>query len=69
MVKRVVMAKVSFWLVVIGALVLVLPNPAWPRWAGWAALVVGAILGPAALLAGRRAAPPRRGKSPPPATR
>jgi hypothetical protein len=54
MLKRILLTKVAFWLVVIGAAVLLLPHAAWPRWVGWVLLIAGAVLAPVALLAGPR---------------
>lgn len=46
--------KLAFWLMVVGAVALVTPNPAWPAWAGWSAIVGGAVLIPLGLLYGGR---------------
>jgi hypothetical protein len=54
MMKRMLLAKVAFWLIVLGAAVLLLPEARWPRWTGWVLLGTGTILGPLALLAGPR---------------
>jgi len=37
--------KVSFWLIVIGAVALATPNPAWPEWLARMVLSTGVALG------------------------
>jgi Zn-dependent protease len=62
-VKTGLLLKVAFWLMVVGAVALVTPNPAWPAWAGWSAIVGGAVLIPVGLLyGGRRASRGARGR-------
>jgi Zn-dependent protease len=64
-VKTGVLLKVAFWLMVVGAVALVTPNPAWPAWAGWSAIVGGAVLIPVGLLyGGRRASRGNRAHGP-----
>ncbi len=38
------LAKLSFWLVVIGAFALMTPNPAWPEWLARMVLSTGIAL-------------------------
>ena len=38
------LAKLSFWLIVIGAFALVTPNPAWPEWLARMVLSTGIAL-------------------------
>jgi hypothetical protein len=42
---------VAFWLVVIGVVALLTPNPAWPEWLARFVLSLGIALGVAALAA------------------
>ena len=51
---RIFLAKASFWMIIIGAVALVTPHPAWPAWAGWTAVLTGAVLIPVGLLFGAR---------------
>jgi hypothetical protein len=58
--KHLLLIKAAFWMLIIGAAVLLLPQPVWPRWAGW--LTLGAGL---ALVAGSVMLAIRRGAAPP----
>lgn len=60
MLKHLLLMKAAFWMLIIGAVVLLLPQPAWPRWAGWLALGAGL-----ALVAGSVTLGIRRGSVPP----
>ncbi|MCU0935958.1 MAG: hypothetical protein MUF66_07770 [Gammaproteobacteria bacterium] len=63
--KTGMLLKLSFWLMVVGAVALVTPNPAWPAWAGWSAVIGGAVVIPLGLLyGGRRASRGGRGRGP-----
>ena len=53
--------KASIWLMVIGAVALVTPKPAWPAWAAWVALIGGAILIPVGMVYRGRHAPQEKG--------
>jgi hypothetical protein len=57
MLKRILLTKVAFWLIIIGAAILLMPQARPPHWLGWLLLVAGTILGPMALLAGPRDRP------------
>ena len=48
--RNLVLAKASFWLIVIGAIALVTPHPAWPRPLAWAVLATGFTLGAVTLI-------------------
>ena len=39
------LSKVSFWLIIIGTVALVTPNPAWPEWLARMVLATGIALG------------------------
>jgi len=43
--RWVLLSKLSFWLVIIGAFALVTPNPAWPEWLARMILAAGVALG------------------------
>ena len=43
--RSLLLSKVSFWLIVIGAVALVTPNPAWPEWLARMVLSTGIALG------------------------
>ncbi len=43
--RWVLLSKVSFWLIIIGAFALVTPNPAWPEWLSRMVLATGVALG------------------------
>ena len=40
------LSKVSFWLIVIGAVALATPNPAWPEWLARMVLSTGVVEAP-----------------------
>lgn len=40
-----VLSKIAFWMIVIGTVALVTPNPAWPREVAQAVLASGFLLG------------------------
>ena len=42
--RNALLAKLSFWLIVIGAFALVTPNPAWPEWLARMVLSTGIAL-------------------------
>jgi len=69
MLKRILLTKVAFWLIVIGAAILLLPQASPPRWLGWILLIGGTVLGPLALLAGPRSRPGRPDAPTPPENR
>ena len=48
--KTALLIKISFWLVVIGLIALITPNPAWPEWFARMVLSSGLALGITALL-------------------
>ncbi len=39
------LSKIAFWLIVIGTVALVTPNPAWPEWLARMVLATGVALG------------------------
>ena len=39
------LSKVSVWLIIIGTVALVTPNPAWPEWLARTVLATGVALG------------------------
>ena len=39
------LSKISFWLIIIGTVALVTPNPAWPEWLARMVLATGVALG------------------------
>jgi hypothetical protein len=43
--KTALLGKLAFWLIVIGALALMTPQPAWPEWLARMALSTGIALG------------------------
>jgi hypothetical protein len=43
--KFALLGKISFWLIVIGALALLTPQPAWPEWLARMVLSAGIALG------------------------
>jgi membrane protein implicated in regulation of membrane protease activity len=43
-VRDALLAKLSFWLIVIGAFALMTPNPAWPEWLARMVLSTGIAL-------------------------
>ncbi len=38
------LAKVAFWMIIIGVVALVTPNPAWPSWVGGTVLGIGILM-------------------------
>jgi Na+/proline symporter len=43
--KSALLGKISFWLIVIGSLALLTPQPAWPEWLARMILSAGIALG------------------------
>ncbi|MES9945643.1 MAG: hypothetical protein B6D78_04425 [gamma proteobacterium symbiont of Ctena orbiculata] len=43
--KSALLAKISFWLIVIGSMALLTPEPAWPEWLARMLLSAGVALG------------------------
>lgn len=43
--RWIVLPKIAFWLVVIGVLALIAPDPAWPEWLAQMAIATGVALG------------------------
>ena len=44
-VRWVILPKIAFWLIALGSLALIAPNPAWPKWLAQMALATGIALG------------------------
>lgn len=49
---RLLLAKLSFWLIIIGIFALIAPNPAWPPLLAKIVLGAGLLLAAGALIAG-----------------
>jgi len=64
----IVLPKIAFWMVVIGAFALLTPNPAWPAWAAKSLIGAGIATGVLGIAFGarkaRRAAPPKKEDQP-----
>ena len=43
--KSALLAKISFWLIIIGSMALLTPEPAWPEWLARMLLSAGVALG------------------------
>ncbi len=52
MLKSALLGKLAFWLIVIGTLALITPQPAWPEWLARMVLSTGIALGITTILVG-----------------
>lgn len=52
MLKSALLGKLAFWLIVIGTIALITPQPAWPEWFARMVLSTGIALGITTILVG-----------------
>ncbi|MEJ2610471.1 MAG: hypothetical protein P8179_10365 [Candidatus Thiodiazotropha sp.] len=45
MLKSALLGKLAFWLVIVGGMALIVPQPAWPEWLARMVLSTGIALG------------------------